>query len=378
MPRPARILIATPLYPPEIGGPATYTAILEKELPKRGILVEILPFREVRPLPKIVRHGAYFLRCLAKGRDCDILFAQDPVSVGLPSFLAAKIMGKRFFLKVVGDYAWEMEMQNLKIKNQDDNAKFINLEQFQIKKFGFITEFRRRVERFVASKAERVIVPSEYLKKIILMWGVPPARIEVIYNSFPPPIVRQSRDELRQKLGLSGTVIVSVGRLVPWKGFAAIIELMPEVLAAVPDANLLIVGDGPERANLQLTTDNLQLKGVVKFLGRLRQKILSEYLAAADVFVLNTGYEGFSHVILETLSLGLPVVTTPSGGNKEIIKDGDNGLLVGFNDKREFLRAIIRVIRDRAFRELLSNRAKGSVEGFNVQSMVNNLTDILS
>src|SRR3989344_6965870 len=105
MPRLTKVLIATPLYPPEIGGPATYASVLEKELPKRGIEVEVLAFREVRSLPKIVRHGAYFLRCIAKGRDCDIIFAQDPVSVGLPALLASKFMRKRFIVKIVGDYA---------------------------------------------------------------------------------------------------------------------------------------------------------------------------------------------------------------------------------------------------------------------------------
>ena len=101
-----KILIATGLYPPQIGGPATYSKLLKDELPKHGIDTEILPFREVRKWPKIVRHFIYFLKVLQKGRNVDVVFAQDPVSVGLPAMLASKILGKIFLLKIVGDYAW--------------------------------------------------------------------------------------------------------------------------------------------------------------------------------------------------------------------------------------------------------------------------------
>ena len=79
-----KVLIATGLYPPEIGGPATYTKLLETRLPEYGFEISVLPFSSVRHLPKIIRHAAYFLKCLSRARAADIVFAQDPVSVGLP------------------------------------------------------------------------------------------------------------------------------------------------------------------------------------------------------------------------------------------------------------------------------------------------------
>ena len=95
-----KILIATGLYPPEIGGPATYTALLERELPAHGHKVAVVPFSVSRWLPKGIRHVHYFFTLLSKSRGVQIIFAQDVASVGLPALLAAKVMRKKFFVQV--------------------------------------------------------------------------------------------------------------------------------------------------------------------------------------------------------------------------------------------------------------------------------------
>src|SRR3990167_7909869 len=102
-----RIVIATPLYPPEIGGPATYAKLLFEGLPEKGIEVELVKFSDVRHLPKIIRHIAYFLRVLKAARNANVVLALDPVSVGLPAMKAAQKARKPFVVKIVGDYAWE-------------------------------------------------------------------------------------------------------------------------------------------------------------------------------------------------------------------------------------------------------------------------------
>jgi glycosyltransferase involved in cell wall biosynthesis len=178
-----KILIATGLYPPDIGGPATYSKILKDELPKRGFCVEVLSFGGVRHLPKIIRHFIYFLKVLIKGRGADVIFAQDPVSVGFPAVLAAKILRKKFILKIVGDYAWEQNQIKKEKLRKNKSEKFKTLEEFQKEKFDIITEFRRWTQKFVARKADKIITPSKYLKRIVADgWGVPAERIEVVYN----------------------------------------------------------------------------------------------------------------------------------------------------------------------------------------------------
>src|SRR3970282_2746467 len=98
--------------------------ILNDELPKRGIEAVVLSFDEVRHLPKVVSHILYFAKIFTKGHDCDIIYAQDPVSVGLPAFLAAAVLRKKFFLKVVGDYSWEQGVQRFGVdESLDDFVK---------------------------------------------------------------------------------------------------------------------------------------------------------------------------------------------------------------------------------------------------------------
>ena len=116
-----KILIATGIYPPEIGGPATYSKLLYDTLPSHNIEVEVLPYREVKNVPKIFRHFWYFLKVLRKGRGVDIVYAQDPVSVGLPSAIAALVLRKSFLLKIVGDYAWEQGRQRYGVEGSLDD-----------------------------------------------------------------------------------------------------------------------------------------------------------------------------------------------------------------------------------------------------------------
>ena len=76
-----RILLAAGIYPPDIGGPATYARLIEDELPHQDIAVTVIPYHSVRHVPKLFRHTAYFLRLLKAARGTDLIYALDPVSV---------------------------------------------------------------------------------------------------------------------------------------------------------------------------------------------------------------------------------------------------------------------------------------------------------
>ncbi|MFQ5662167.1 MAG: glycosyltransferase, partial [Candidatus Paceibacteria bacterium] len=192
------ILIATGIFPPDIGGPATYSKLLLDELPKNGFNVKVLSFGEVRRLPKFIRHIFYFFKILNRGKNADIIFAQDPVSVGFPSAIAAKILRKKFLLKIVGDYAWEQYQQSRALsKFSISNSQFTTLEEFQGGKYDFKTEVRRKVERWTAKEAVKIIVPSKYLKKIVSMWGISGENIDVVNNGFKCGVECGNRETLR-------------------------------------------------------------------------------------------------------------------------------------------------------------------------------------
>jgi len=115
---------------------------------------------------------------------------------------------------------------------------------------------------------------------------------------------------------------------------------MPALLNENESYRLVIVGDGPERAPLETMTRSLGLEKSVYLMGRKSQEELSFYLAAADIFVLNSFYEGCSFQILEAMAAGVPVVATTSGGIPERIRQGENGFMVPFDDEASLLAAI--------------------------------------
>ncbi len=375
-----KILIATGIYPPDIGGPATYSKILNDELPRHGIGVNVLSFGKVRRLPKIIRHLVYFLKVLRMARNADIVFSQDPVSVGLPSVIAAKILRKKFILKIVGDYAWEQfQNQKSKIKNQNYETKFISLEEFQNQRYDFTTELRRKIERWVVKRADKIIVPSEYLKKIMMMWGVPEEKIKVIYNAFDPVRDNISNGvEAPRKINLSGTILISAGRLVPWKGFNVLVEIMPEIIRQIPDAKLYIIGDGPEKENLKSQISNLKINDMVFLVGSVSHEDLLNYLCAGNIFVLNTGYEGFSHQILEAMAMEIPVITTNVGGNPELITNNESGILIEYNNKEQLKNAILKLYKDKGLREKFIKNAKEKIKEFGKERMVDKTIDVLN
>ncbi|MDP6388059.1 MAG: glycosyltransferase family 4 protein [Candidatus Pacebacteria bacterium] len=365
------ILVATGLFPPDIGGPATYSKLLFDELPKRGFDITIISFGEVRYLPKIIRHIVYFFKIINRAKKTDVIFAQDPVSVGFSAVLASKILQKKFLLKVVGDYAWEQYQQS-KV-----SLKFSNVEEFQNKKYDMLTEMRRKIERWVAKNAETIIVPSNYLKKIISMWGIDKNNINIIHNGFKCGVECGNRQTLRTLLQFKGELIISIGRLVPWKGFDTLIEIFPNIKSKFKDAKLIIAGSGSDMEKLQKLIDEKGLSNDIALTGALKKDVLLRYIKASDIFVLNTGYEGFSHQLLEVMDVGVPIVTTDVGGNPEIIENEKNGLLIDYNDKKGIEKAVNKLLKDRKYADKLVKEAKKKVQEFSEERMIRETAEVL-
>ncbi|MDP2669382.1 MAG: glycosyltransferase family 4 protein [bacterium] len=374
-----KILIATGIYPPDIGGPATYSKLLKEELPGQGIDVTVVTFGKLKKYPWILRQPVYFIKVLLAARNADIIYAQDVLNSGISALIAGKLWKKKFLLKIVGDYAWEQGVWRFGVKEI--------LDDFLDKKYGFKVELFRKLERWVANNAEKIIVPSEYLKKVVIKWGVEPEKIIVIYNAFDAPhgaLASISKEDAKKQLGLEGKIIVSAGRLVPWKGFDALIEIIPELSKKFGDAlderaglKLIIIGEGPERNRLESVRNRAWLVEKVIFTGVLSRDAVLDYLRAADVFALNTSYEGLSHQILEAMGLGVPVVTTDVGGNPELVIDGITGFLVGFNDKFAFAEKINKILSDKGIAAAMSENAKKKAEEFSKERMINETIKIL-
>lgn len=352
-----KILIASGIFSPEIGGPATFSKIILNEYQKSEkidpiVLSYFLPhhasqdsrvFSVSKFLPKGLRHLIYFYKCLFLSRGRKLVLALDPVSAGLPALLSTFFSGKKFFVRIAGDYAWEEGSRHFGVTD--------TLDDFQKKFYGLRVEWLRSVQKYVAKKAEKIIVPSEYLKKILVTgWGIGPEKIIIIYNAvdFPDAPVEKS-------LSVSPTFsLFSAGRLVSWKGFDSLLDLMRELPSSI---TLSIAGDGPKEQSLRKKIADLDLVSRVFLLGRLKKEDLVNKLKTADLFILNTKYEGFSHQILESLALGVPVITTNIGGNPELVKEGENGFLVAPDDMLGFKKAIEKISTDKSLYAHLSKNA---------------------
>ncbi len=358
----ARILVATGIYPPDIGGPATYSALLKEELPKRGLEVGIVTYGPAgvsRKLPKGLRHLAYFWRVLRESKGADIIFAQDTVSAGLPAMLAARIAGKNFFIRVAGDHAWEQAVQRFGVKS--------GIDEFQKKKYGWRVELLRAVQKFVVNQADLVITPSKYFRRLVSGWVKHPNAVRVIYNGI------KLREAIPPKNGGREKLILSAGRLVPWKGFAALIEAMTEL----PDWRLAIAGEGPERENLEKKIGELNLSERVRLVGALPSGELRRYLGRAAVFVLNTSFESFSFQVVEAMNAGVPVITTRIGNLEEIITDGEEGVLVEPDNTGQIIAAVHRIEGDAGLRKKIIENAKRKAQQFSIENTLNNLEKLV-
>lgn len=354
------VLVITGLYPPEIGGPATYAKRLADYLPDHGITVSVLPFSQVRGYPKFIRHMMFTWRIFRSGRTADVLYAQDPVSVGFPTAIANVFLRKPFLLKIVGDYAWEQGVQRFGVRD--------TLDDFVKKPQRFSVRIFQWVQRYTANAAGRIIVPSNYLKSIVLAWEVR-TPVTVVYNG----ISRQKPPENTPKMP-ENRRFLSVGRLVSWKGFEALIRVFSEL---PEEYTLNIVGDGPLKNDLAKLIDQQGLGNRIQLRGRMSREALTNSYTQYIALLLNTNYEGFSHQIIEAMAAGLPVITTPVGGNTEIISDRKNGLFAIYNDVAEW-KDMIEEITNTEIHESLRFAGVEEVKKFTVEQMICETADILN
>ncbi len=316
-----KILLATGIYPPEIGGPASFTRELARELKRHGHEPTVVCYGDGNtltgegwPVVAVSRSGGAFFRyaryawhVYSAAKKSDVVFLQGPVSEGFPGTLGAWLARKPTVMKVVGDYAWEMYRQ------QKGNEEM--LDMFVKHGHGGGIGLLEKLERWSSRHAKSIIVPSRYLKTIVEAWGVRPEKIRVIYNTIPPLPETKSREELRTSKGFADKrLILTVVRAVPWKHG----DFLCEVLVRLPeDYRLAIVGDGPSLGDWKRKADELGVSSRVTFAGKLDREKVAEWYAMADVFVLPSGYEGFPHAIAEAASVGLPSLVSDQGGNPE-------------------------------------------------------------
>ncbi|MGA5816435.1 glycosyltransferase family 4 protein [Kitasatospora sp. NPDC094028] len=176
--------------------------------------------------------------------------------------------------------------------------------------------------------------------------------------------------EVRRRLGLADRpVVVCVSRLVPRKGQDTLIEAMPQILADVPDAVLLIVGGGPYRADLEKLADARGVRAAVRFTGSVPWEELPAHYGAGDVFAMpcrtrrgGLDVEGLGIVYLEASATGLPVVAGDSGGAPDAVLEGETGHVVPGGSAAAAAERIVRLLRDEELRRSMGEAGRRWVE----------------
>lgn len=309
-----KILIATGIWPPDIGGPATYAYNLSRELQGIGCDIKILTYSDeiggnipisniqinkiARKQNILLRYFKYFWAVRRLAKEIDIVYALDLMSAGLPAVLAAKLRGRPIFLRTGGDFLWEKAFQS--------GWTELPLDQYyEIAKSGkekILLQFCR----LILKGFNAVIFSSLWQARLYeKYYGLPAAKTKFIDN--PMPMVVGNNSAV-----IANKNIIFAGRLIKLKNLPRLIR----AFGKLPDNNvrLQICGEGPEKEKLRILIADLKLAGRVFIDNRLGQDELHQEIRSALFVVIPSLSEISPNLALECLSLNKPVILTRANG----------------------------------------------------------------
>ena len=363
-----KILITVGIYPPDIGGPASFVPKIANLLSQNNYEVTViclsdsnLQDNETYKVKRILRNQNLLIRWLKtiiliilNGRNAECIFVN-----GLPmeSYIANIFLRKKIVRKIVGDWAWERGRNKGLIEDSFD--------EFQLNSHNLHLEIAKFSRGWTATKADIVITPSRHLSNVVKNWGVKADKLKVIYNG-----TRITNNEF-SKSNSNIIKLITVGRLAPWKNVNTIIEAVHLLKNQDLKINLIIVGSGPEDLDLKKQVKNLNLTNEVIFTGQKKYSDLKEYYKSADIYIQASGYEGLPHVLLEAINFDLAIISTPIGGTNEILQDGKNGFILdlekGIKPNSENLKNIIL--------EVVNNKKLTEEKKVNAKKLLNSKFD---
>jgi glycosyltransferase involved in cell wall biosynthesis len=350
-----KVVVVTGIWPPDVGGPASHAPALAAHLVERGHRVEVVTTAAGQPaprpwpvhwisrsLPAGVRHAAVAGAVGRAARGADAVYATSMIRRAAAGSLAAR---RPLVVKLVADEAFERARRAGRFDG--------TLDAFQREPGDLRVRWLRRTRTAALRRARHVFCPSAYLREIALAWGLEPARVSVLPNPAPEVPELPPPAELRRELGLDSPLVGFAGRLTAQKS----LELALRAVAAVPGVTLAVLGDGPERQVLERRAGELGLDGRVRFLGRGDRDDVLRLFRACDAALLSSSWENFPHTVVEALAVGTPVLATAVGGVPEIVRDGENGLLVPPGDADALATALSRLVGEPRLRESLAAAA---------------------
>ncbi len=317
------ILITVGIFPPDIGGPASFVPKISKYLISKGHKVKIISLSEKenlnyedeinvtrinRNLPIIFRWYRTITKIYKSAKNSDLIFVNG---LGTETTIANIFLRKIIIRKIVGDPVWE-RVYNKKLTSE-------SFDSFQKNKQRLSISIQKNIRNWSIKNSNLIITPSEHLKTFVQNIGFE-NDIYVINNGV----------EIKQieKVTLENKIIklVVVSRLVNQKN----IDMVIKAVKRIEDKNILlnIVGDGPEVNNLKNLVKEKSLNKRVSFIGKIKNSELHNYLEDADIFIQASNYEGLPHSILEAINYEIPILSTEVGGCSAILNKGERGYII--------------------------------------------------
>jgi len=310
-----RILIATGVYPPDIGGPATYAQALIRELPRLGYEVAVItysdePGGEADQIYKIsrrqnilFRYLKYFWRVFKLAGRFDVIYALDLVSAGFPATLAAKLRNKKVVFRTGGDFLWEKAWQSG--WTESTLAKYYN-EEGKRGREKFLLLFCRwllkKIDLIIFSTRLQADIYNKY-------YQVPESKIKLVSNAIPEIVAGEKNMDYENCL-------VFAGRLIKLKNIDRLIRAFEKINYS--GLELLIFGEGPEREKLE---SGVNRKDKIKFKGNISHRELIKIISGCKFVILPSITEISPNLALECLSMAKPIILTRETGLDRAVMD---------------------------------------------------------
>ncbi|TSC84800.1 MAG: Uncharacterized protein G01um101413_184 [Parcubacteria group bacterium Gr01-1014_13] len=344
-----KTLIITLEYPPQIGGVASYTYNLAKNMPVADIVVYTVkmdggPDFDKKNQWKVVRGKPFSLFLwprwvkmlgeiwgLVEKENITKIYVHHALPVGYVAYLLKK------FKKIPYVLFFHGTDLDLGIKNKKNKLKKICLA------------------------AEKIVVNSNFLKnKFQSAFEDLKKEITVVHpcpnDIFLQPVPEMELKKIKSQLALEGkSVIITVARMIEGKGYPHLIRLLPKILEKVPNLVWLIIGDGPKKDEIIKSIQKNYLQNVTRFIGKLPYTELPKYYQLADLMVLLThpdessAEEAWGTAFVEAAASGLPVVAGRAGGVEESVANMQTGLVVDVYQDQGIISAVSELLRNRAF-----------------------------
>ncbi len=319
-----RVLVTVGIFPPDIGGPATFVPKIAKYFQDElNYEIEILTLsdnknsninddfsvkRIDRNLPIIYRWLKTIFTIYKLGKNKDLIFVNG---LGTEATIANIFLKKKIIRKIVGDPVWERAYSKAKISESFD--------EFQVKNYGFSISLQKKVRSYSIKKSDIVVTPSQHLKNFILNLGFK-NKVEIINNGV---FIPEENTNIFTNDQINITIL---SRLVSHKNIEKIIKAISDLNS--PLINLNIIGDGPELNQLQKISLESNNKDNIIFHGKLNRDEINHIFLKSDIYIQASNYEGLPHSLLEAMSYGIPVLCTPVGECKEILGNEDRGYIL--------------------------------------------------